>query len=306
MSMTGPSSPPPAPAGIAQCTGISRGTGARGCARCWRLTVTLGKPMRIARVSSSVTSTGSEAGNSMYIPPNSATKVTCWHSRSAGIALPPESGSTTMYCLIGSTERSCQRESAPAARRAASGSRRATSALSTRSTSPLEVDTRPGDRVNARGSAELTADLPGGSSPPTRALPHPRQGRGGFVHGLLDVDRGQPAAALEDAPVDPDRVHVRGLRRFHEHVRRLAEHPEIHLARVHHDEVGAFPGFQRPHALVHAHRAGAFDGRQLEHAARRELELVVGAAVLDVLDRFHDREHAGVARERRRIPRQPA
>src|SRR6185295_8042889 len=101
----------------------------------------------------------------------------------------------------GSTKRSFQRESAPPERRAASGSRRTTSALSTRSTSSLEVDTRPGDRVIARGSAELTADLPGGPSPPTRALPHRGEGRGGFAHGLLDVDRGQPAAALEDAPV---------------------------------------------------------------------------------------------------------
>src|SRR6266851_4014991 len=201
MSMICPSSATPAPAGIAQCKGISGGTGARGCARSWRLTVTLGKLMRIARVPSSVTSTGSEAGNSMCIPPNSATKVTCWHSSSAGIALPPESGSTTMYCLIGSTRLSFQRESAPPARRAASGSRRATSALSTRSTSPLEVDTRPGERVIARASAELTADLPGEPSPPAPALPHGREGRRGFAHGLLDVDRGQLAPALEDAPV---------------------------------------------------------------------------------------------------------
>src|SRR6266850_3983014 len=257
MSMICPSSATPAPAGIAQCTGRSSGTGARGCARCWRLTVTLGKPMRIARVPSSVTSAGSEAGNSMYIPPNSATKVTCLRSRSAGIALPPDKGSTTMYCLIGSTRRSFHRESAPPARRAASGSRRAISALSTRSTSSLEVDTRPGDRVSVRGSGELIARLQGESSPPARALPYGGEGRGGFAHGLLDVDRRQPAAALEDAPVDHDRVHVRGLRRFHQHVRRLAEHPEIHLARVHHDEVGALSGFQRPHALVHAHRAGA-------------------------------------------------
>src|SRR5437660_1438507 len=83
MSMICPSSATPAPAGIAQFTGISSRTGARGCARCWRLTVTLGKPMRTARVPSSVTSTGSEAGNSMYIPPNAATRVTCWHSSSA-------------------------------------------------------------------------------------------------------------------------------------------------------------------------------------------------------------------------------
>src|SRR5467141_1884327 len=245
-----PSRATPAPAGIAQCRGRCCGTCARGCARCWRLTVTLGKSMRTARVPSSATSTGSEAGNSMYIPPNSATKVTCWRSSSAGIALPPDSGSTTMYCLIGSTRRSFQRESAPPARSAASGSRRASSALSTRSTSSLEVDTRPGARVIARGSAGLIADLPGEPSPPARALPHSGEGRRGFAHGLLDVDRRQPAAALEDAPIHHHCVHVRGLRRFHEHVRRLAEDPEIHLARVHHDEVGAFPGFQRPHALV--------------------------------------------------------
>src|SRR6266850_7999909 len=202
--------------------------------------------MRIVRVPSSVTSTGSEARNSMCIPPNSATKVTCWHSSSAGIALPPESGSTTMYCLIGSTRRSFQRESAPPARRVASGSRRAASALSTRSTSSLEVDTRPGERVIARGSVELIADLPGEPSPPARALPHSGEGRRGFAHGLLDVDRRQPAAALEDAPIYHHRVHVRGLRRFHEHVRRLAEDTQVHFAGVDHDEVGAFPGLQRP------------------------------------------------------------
>src|SRR5467141_3143556 len=286
MSMICPSRATPAPAGIAQCRGRCSGTGARGCARCWRLTVTLGKPMRIARVPSSVTSTGSEAGNSMYIPPNSATKVTCWRSSSAGIALPPDKLSTTMYCLIGSTRRSFHRESAPPASSAASGSRRAMSALSTRSTSSLEVDTRPGESVIARGSVELIADLPGESSPPARALAHGGERRRGFAHGLLDVDRGQPAAALEDAPVHHHRVHVRGLRRFHQHVRRLAEHPEIHLARVHHYEVGALSGFQRPDAVVHPHRASALDRRELQHAARRELELALAAAVLDVLDDF--------------------
>src|SRR5216684_4504911 len=227
MSMIRPSSATPAPAGIAQCKGRSGGTGARGYARCWRLTVTLGKPMRIARVPSSVTSTGSEAGNSMYIPPNSAMKVTCWHSSSAGIALPPESGSTTMYCLIGSTKRSFHRESAPPARSVASGSRRAISALSTRSTSSLEVDTRPGESVIARGSVALIADLPAEPSPPACALSHGSEGRRGFAHGLLDVDRGQPAAALEDAPVHHHRVDVRGLSRFHQHVRRFTEDPQV-------------------------------------------------------------------------------
>src|SRR5258708_6955609 len=151
MSMICPSSATPAPAGIAQCKGISGGTGARGCARSWRLTVTLGKLMRIARVPSSVTSTGSEAGNSMCIPPNSATKVTCWRSSSAGIALPPESGSTTMYCLIGSTKRSFHCESAPPARRAASGSRRGTSAPRNPPTPSPAEGTGPGHRVLGGG-----------------------------------------------------------------------------------------------------------------------------------------------------------
>src|SRR5258708_32501081 len=100
----------------------------------------------------------------MCIPRNSAMKVVFWRSSRAGIALPPESGSTTMYCLIGSTKRSFHRESAPPASSAASGSRRATSALSTRSTSSLEVDTRPGERVIARGSVELIADFSGEST----------------------------------------------------------------------------------------------------------------------------------------------
>src|SRR2546425_8381716 len=241
--------------------------------------------MRIAGAPSSVTSTGSEAGNSMCIPPNSAMKVTCWRSSSAGIALPPESGSTTMYCLIGSTKRSFHRESAPPARGAASGARPATSGRSTRSPSSLEVDTRPGERVIARASVELIADLPGELSPPARALPHSGEGRRGFAHGLLDVDRRQPAAALEDAPIHHHRVHVRGLRRFHEHVRRLAEDTQVQLARVHHDEIGALAGLERTHAVVHAHRARALDSRELQDAARRQLEFVLAAAVLDVLDR---------------------
>src|SRR5713101_6695668 len=293
MSMICPSRATPAPAGIAQCRGRCCGTGARGDARCWRLTVTLGKPMRIARVPSAVTGTGPEAGNSMYIPPNSATKVTCPRSSSAGIALPPDNGSTTMYCLIGSTRRSFHRESAPPARSAASGSRRAISAFSTRSTSSLEVETRPGERVIARGSAELIADLPGEPSPPPGALAHGGERRRSFAHGLLDVDCGQPAAALEDAAVDHHGVDVRGLRRLHQHVRRLAEDSQVHFARVDHDEVGALPGFQRSHAVVHAHRARAFDRRELQDAARRQFEFVLAAAVLDVLDGFHDREHIG-------------
>jgi len=67
-----------------------------------------------------------------------------------GSPLPPESGSTRMYtiAIIGSTRRQLSSASRRRGRgRAASVRAAATSALSTRSTSPLEVDTRPGDKA---------------------------------------------------------------------------------------------------------------------------------------------------------------
>src|SRR5258705_2846324 len=138
-------------------------------------------------------------------------------------------------------------------------------------------------------------------SPPAGALAQGGEGGRGLVRDPLRVDRRQLAAALEDAPVDHHGVDVGRLRRLDHEVRGVAPHGEVDVARVQHDEVGALAGHERPYAVGYAHRARALYGRELEDPARRELELVVGAAVLDILDRFHDREHVGVARDRKSV-----
>src|SRR5712691_1164892 len=82
-------------------------------------------------------------------------------------------------------------------------------------------------------------------SPPIGALAQRRIGRRRFGCDLRGVQRNELAAALENAAVDYDRIHVRRLRRGHQHVGGIAEHAEIDLARRDHDEVRTLAGLVR-------------------------------------------------------------
>src|SRR5205085_8776767 len=142
-----------------------------------------------------------------------------------------------------------------------------------------------------------------GMSPPAGALAHGSVRRVGLRENLLHVDGGEPAALLEDAAVDYDRLDVRRLRHLDYQMRRIGEHADVRMTRVHHDQVGALAFDERADALVEAERFRAEDRAHLERAPRGELELVVGDRIVDVLHRFHDREHVRIARERRGVDR---